>query len=323
MPTYTTTEEDKKRRAIAALATVAIAVGVAFVLYTSLVWVAPDPPLPVYGVEVNFGTDLAGFGEVQSKAVANNNTSFEKAAPAKAAPVTTRSAGAENLPPEQSQSQPAERSPLPQTGEPSPEKAPVEAVTDVEQPSPPTRSKQAKTEQQQQPEQQKTTPAQKPAATLPAPDKTPEQQKQASQNQDNPRNSGQTGSAATLPGNNNGDKPGTMGDQGSPQGQLNEDALLSSSGSGGGSSLEMPGWIWTEKPNVVDASAETGTIVFEVRIDADGEVISVNTVYRSVSRAVAAVYANEVKQLSFEQRDRSVNPPMITTGKITFIITSR
>lgn len=122
-------------------------------------------------------------------------------------------------------------------------------------------------------------------------------------------------------GQSHGNQPGKTGDQGSPNGSLNSDALLGKGGGGGGAKLDMPGWRWTEKPNMRDSSSETGQVTLEIKIDAYGQVISVRTLYRSVSRNVAAFYEQHVRQMNFEPTtDADVDG--VTTGKITFIITN-
>jgi hypothetical protein len=54
-------------------------------------------------------------------------------------------------------------------------------------------------------------------------------------------------------------------------GQLNALALYESAATG----LKMPGWRWVTKPQPTDASSATGTLVFEIRVDENGEVQSI------------------------------------------------
>jgi stress response protein SCP2 len=124
-------------------------------------------------------------------------------------------------------------------------------------------------------------------------------------------------------GNNNGNKPGTVGDMGNPNGDINADALLGNGGIGGGASLEMAGWVWDEKPIVQDKSSETGKIVFEIKIDEDGEVISVKNVYSTVSRSVANLYEKAVYDLSFSTTIDNAKRAAVTTGKIVFVLKSK
>ncbi len=124
-------------------------------------------------------------------------------------------------------------------------------------------------------------------------------------------------------GNNNGNKVGTVGDMGNPNGDIHADALLGNGGTGGGASLDMSGWVWDEKPVVNDKSAETGKIIFEIKIDDDGEVISVKNIYSTVSRSVANLYEKGVYDLTFSPTSDTGIKANVTTGKIVFIIKSR
>lgn len=124
-------------------------------------------------------------------------------------------------------------------------------------------------------------------------------------------------------GNNNGNKEGTVGDMGKTNGDINADALLGNGGTGGGASLEMSGWVWDEKPVVNDKSAETGKIVFEIKIDDDGDVISVKNIYSTVSRSVANLYEKAIYDLTFSPTIDNGVKSSVTTGKIVFIIKSR
>ncbi len=123
-------------------------------------------------------------------------------------------------------------------------------------------------------------------------------------------------------GNNNGNKEGTVGDMGKPNGDVNADALLGNGGMGGGTSLEMTGWVWDEKPIVTDNSADTGKIVFEIKIDEDGEVIAVKNIYSTVSRTVANLYEKAIYDLTFSPTTEGIRPA-VTIGKITFVIKAK
>ena len=46
-----------------------------------LAWREPDPPLPEYGIELNFGVSEVGTGDIQPETPPNENTSEEEAAP--------------------------------------------------------------------------------------------------------------------------------------------------------------------------------------------------------------------------------------------------
>ena len=114
------------------------------------------------------------------------------------------------------------------------------------------------------------------------------------------------------------------GDQGSEQGTLNTDALLTDPKNiPAGAQLDMPGWGWEEPPEKADQSQEQGKIIFEITIDENGEIIAVKTKFRSVSKLVANFYQAEVNKLIFVPNNPDANQEGVTKGYITFIIKAK
>jgi protein TonB len=235
-----------------------------------------------FGVAVNYGTDNEGYGKVQSYNPANDSQSKE-----------VQKASSQQ---EVKQTQFAEN----KTVQPETQTDKVKELTTEDKESPAVAkevAKEAKNTQQPQIDNN---------ATL---------------------NKGTTGGIEDGKsnkggGNNNGNKEGTVGDMGKPNGDINADALLGNGGTGGGTSLEMSGWVWDEKPLVNDNSADTGKIIFEIKIDEDGEVISVKNIYSTVSRTVANLYEKAVYDLTFSPTNEGMKPA-VTVGKITFVITAK
>ncbi|MEN7549151.1 hypothetical protein AAG747_14605 [Rapidithrix thailandica] len=291
-------ENKKKRQRTALLITLLVDAAVIAVLIFVVAWRAPDPPIPQYGIEVNFGTMDFGSGDIQNQTTPNNNESMDKAKPDVETPPTEE--------PTEDPVQEPQPSPDPVTEDPTPEETPTEVppVADESEESVET------VEEMPEPD--------------PVPDKPKEEKPKVNQetvlkpvpgSKDN-----NTGTANENQANNNGNQNKT-GDQGKKEGNLNADALLGSTGSGG-AALDMPGWNWDEMPNVVDNSRETGYVEFEIKIDDEGEVISVKTLKRSVTSTVANVYKKEVENLTFSPVTGD-NPPAFTVGRIRFTITSR
>jgi outer membrane biosynthesis protein TonB len=120
-----------------------------------------------------------------------------------------------------------------------------------------------------------------------------------------------------------GTKQGQTGDAGNPQGTIEGKALYGTPGGGGGGpTLEMAGWRWNSEPKVTDKSTENGRIVFEIKVDDNGDIISVKTLEKTVSPTVEQIYRKEVEKLSFSPTTENSNPPPLSSGKITFIIRS-
>jgi outer membrane biosynthesis protein TonB len=120
-----------------------------------------------------------------------------------------------------------------------------------------------------------------------------------------------------------GTKQGQTGDAGNPQGTIEGKALYGTPGGGGGGpTLEMTGWRWNSEPKVADRSSENGRIVFEIKVDDNGDIISIKTLEKTVSPTVEQIYRREVEKLSFSPTSENSNPPPLSSGKITFIIRS-
>lgn len=273
-------KEEKQAKAFgAALAVLFNALLLMLFIFTAA-WIQPIKPPANLGIEVDFGYDSQGSGEMNSKAQANNSNSFDEQLPMPETPQPTPQA-------------------TPQTAQPAPSE--VTAVTDValEESVKATPTKQEPKKPEEKPVKKEPEQKVNPATTLGG------------------KGTSETPQASSH-GNN--DAPGNVG---SKTGTLNADALLGESTGKGGSALDMPGWRWESPPAVNDNSRSTGRIVFEVKIDDYGEVVSVTRVYSDVvDRSVVNLYYEAVKKLIFEQTTNAEAPPM-TTGRITFIITSK
>lgn len=75
---------EKKNKKIALLYTTLIQGGVFFLLFFMVAWRPPDPPLPEIGIELNFGLDDQGSGDIQPETpVGNDGAQQEQAARSK------------------------------------------------------------------------------------------------------------------------------------------------------------------------------------------------------------------------------------------------
>ncbi len=91
---------------------------------------------------------------------------------------------------------------------------------------------------------------------------------------------------------------------------------------GRGFSLDMAGWRWNSRPNVNDPSDEEGKIVFQIKVDGYGTIVSLNVLEKTVSPALVNKYRKEVEELTFS-RTSGGSDGEGATGRITFIFTSR
>ena len=283
-----TSLEEKKNKRVGMIVSLTVHTLLLLFFAFLIAWQEPDPPLPEYGIELNFGIDESGTGEVQPETPVKQIENKEE----------TKT---EEMQPDES---PAE--------EPEPEvidKLAVEEVTEVFEDDESEDVVQEKTETDVVEE--------KMVKEEPVP---AEPEVKAEVNEVVPENDkGEKNVPDTA---NQGDKTDKTGDQGDEHGVIDARALYGKPGGGGGSSLELAGWIWDFKPKPNDTSNEVGRIVFEIKIDEQGEIISIKTLEKTVSPSIEKIYKTEVEKLTFSKTD-NLPPAPISTGKITFIIKSK
>ena len=285
-------ELDKKNRRIALISTACLNIVVFLVLLLLTAWRTPEPPGPGMGIELNFGLDDQGGGEIQPTEPVGAKPEDQK-----------------------EQESPTPPQPSPQKIEDAENK---QLLSDEE--SPVVVNKEKESEKKE------------PAKTVKNPEKAaPKRPEEEPQKADpnalyNPnKNSGdKTGKAGS-----HGDDPGKTGDKGHPEGKLDKNALYGNPGSGGagsggsgGSSLDLAGWAWDKKPSPKVPDAEMGGIVkFQIKVDANGDIISIVTLERSVSPETERICKQAVQDLTFSKT--GVKVPEISTGTITFVVRSR
>ena len=140
------------------------------------------------------------------------------------------------------------------------------------------------------------------------------------------RSNGTVGKADGIGGNNNGDGPaGSVGDQGDPRGTLDGKSLYGNPGSGGGTggaNVSIRGWDRKNLDLPKDKSSETGRIVFDVTIDDRGDVIKLVTKSSTVSPSVTKYYSDYIKKNLGRYLTPQGNPPPTSNGTITINITN-
>lgn len=275
-----------------------------------LAWKEPNPPIPEYGIELNFGLEDVGSGDVQPESV---NTESESSAEQEEVD--------EILPEEQTEPVENDSEPVEETSEPE---APVESneIPDEavvsEAVSPDVRKQEtAKVVEPKPLKEEKPREVKKEAVAEKK--TTPVEPKKESTE----KPSGGVASDKKVVASGQGDNADTQGDKGSKEGTVDARSLYGTPGGGGGASLDMAGWAWEEVPKPKDTSNESGRLVFEITVDESGEVIGIKTLERGVSAAVEAIYRAEVSQLFFQRNPPESPAPLRSTGKITFIIKSR
>lgn len=286
-------EKEKKNKKIGMAVSLGFHALLALLFFFIMAWREPNPPLPEYGIQLNFGVDEAGSGDIQPETQPTEQTE------------------------EIEESQPEETQQEVMQEEVS---EPVEEVVEEEtavttQESPVTVPKVTEEKKVEKPKEEKKEPVKAPVKTKPVEEKKEERKVETAYPSKN------TSKDASVP--SQGDKTGT-GDQGDPKGDLDERALYGKQGGGGGgSSFSLEGWNWDWIPKPEDTSNESGRIVFQIKVNADGEILSVTTIERSVSPAIEKIYRAEVEKLTFSRKSSTGTVPPVSTGTITFVIKSK
>ncbi|MER0438848.1 hypothetical protein [Emticicia sp. W12TSBA100-4] len=142
----------------------------------------------------------------------------------------------------------------------------------------------------------------------------------------NSSSNGTIGTRDGVGGNNNGDgKKGEVGDKGDPRGTPDGKSMMGKPGKGGGSGASIGGLSgWSKRklslPN--DGSSETGKIVFKVTVDDSGDVVGISVISSTVSPSVQNFYKNYIQQKLSSVLSPEGTPPPRATGTITINIQS-
>lgn len=298
--------QEKKNKRTALLYTTGIQVVLFIALFFIVAWRAPDPPLPEYGIELNFGMDTEGFGDVQPETPVGNKGAEEKQEPEESKPeVREETPKVEEKVAEEPK--PAEVKPV----EP-------EVVSKVESP---VVVKEKKVE-----EKPVEKPAEKPAVEKPKVEEKPKVNEDAVFKPKTAPTSGAenktTENKAGNPGNH-GDDPGKVGDKGNPEGQLNKDALYGKPGGGSGG-VSVSGFSGFKIPQIVVPQLPDGAFgsyEFVVKVDDQGDVVAVAPQKRGLSVEAERILKDYIQKLYFEPN--GPNLPPTSEGRITVKVVSK
>lgn len=333
MQSATLTEDNKKNQPLAFVISLAIYGSFLGILFFLKLMTTPleEPD----GVELNYGIDLVGSGDIQTTNKANpspNNYDVkpaakeEEAKPVKVKPVVTPPPAVEKPAKVKIKEAPAKPVITSKVESPVVEKENDKPVKKVETkptvtPSP-TKTK-TKTETPK-PEPPKPEP---PKRTVDDGSLFKKGNKGSSGSSGaNSNSNGTIGNRDGIGGNNNGDgKRGEVGDKGDPRGTLDGKSLYGNPGKGGGSGASIGGLSgWNKKklslPN--DGSSETGKIVFKVTVDDSGAVIGISVIESTVSPSVQNFYKNYIQSKLSSVLSPAGDPPPKATGTITINIQS-
>ncbi|AQG79229.1 energy transducer TonB [Spirosoma montaniterrae] len=273
----------------------------------------PNPP-PIQFVEVNFGTDLRGSGRIQTYNKASDSPNPENVKAADKRPNPERNTTPR---PERATPTPVPKVENVKTAKTATEKPVITSKTEspVSEPERPEPKRVSTTKP--------TTPAERPAPpTPPRKVETVNSDALFKKSSGGGGSNGTVGKASGTGGNNNGDDASGVGDKGNPNGKIDAKALYGTPGGAAtGVAFDVSGWSLAGRPSVNDDSDETGKIVFQIKVDAGGDIVNVRTMQTTVSPAVVDVYRKAVQRLRL--RPKGGATPPTATGTITFIITSK
>jgi periplasmic protein TonB len=309
-----TAHQDIQNKRIALVSTVGIFATLFVLMFFIILWSPGNPPaFDGGGMELNFGMDDAGFGDVQPTTPVGDNATDEDAA---AKSEEQSAPEQEPTPPQNTPDQTVKTQEDPIEDVKSQEESPVTVVPKKDPPK----------------EQVK------PVKEVPkteAPAVKKEEVKANPTTVYNPNSKEATTKASTGEGKkgeagNHGDKEGAKGDQGNPQGSLDKDALYGNPGKGNpngpggeGFGLNMAGWTWDsdpKKPELTDN--ESGFVVFEITIDAQGEITKTRILENTLSADAVRRCEAKIRERSFVRTAGGAIPPE-SKGRVRFNLVVR
>jgi outer membrane biosynthesis protein TonB len=276
-------QRERKNNRIAWATSIAVHTALFIAFLFAVAWRAPDPPLPEVGIQLNFGLDTQGSGDVQPETPVGTEEKADQ---------TEEVKSEEQQEEVVSETKPAETKPVEQNVT-TKQESPITVKEEKKEVEKPKEKVETKSEVKEVPKKEEK------AIYKP----------------------GEKTETKTGKSGNQGDDTGKTGDKGDPKGSLDAKALYGKQGGGdGGSSLDLAGWQCDEipKPNV--PNNESGRVVFEIKVDISGEIISIKTLERSVSLEAENICRREIEKLTFTKT--GTNVPSVSTGRITFVVRS-
>jgi outer membrane biosynthesis protein TonB len=290
-------QEEKKNKRIALITSIGIHGALLIAFFLMMAWRAPNPPLPEYGIELNFGMDQTGGGEIQPET--SPGTPEQNNAPQEEEKVET--------------TQPKEQV----KEEVVTEKAVEPVVSKIESP---VVVKEEKKEQPKEVVKEKVVET-KPKVT-PKEEVKKEDKKEVKVTEEKG-----TDAKKGDPTTSQGDDKGKEGDKGNPEGKLDAKALYGNQGGGAngdkGFGLSMSGWAWASEPRIPPLpDNEDGRIEFEIECDDNGDIVGITTLQRGLSPRAEQLLKAEIMRNSL-MRTSGGQAPERSKGKVVFILKTK
>jgi len=288
--------EEKKNRNVGLLVTVGFHAVLAVLFFFLMAWRAPNPPLPEYGIVLNFGISDEGSGAIQE--------------PEATSPQEETAAE----PTEEQQDQQAE----PEQAEP--EVKQDKAAEEVPKtPSPVTVKEEKKEVKKEAP---KVTPEEKKETKPNTETKKTESNTEKKTTETDQKTSDKDGKPT-----NQGNDTEKKGDKGKPEGVLDPNAQYTGKPGGGGGgdgmSLNMGGWAWADNPKIPELPDNAdGRIVFEIECDENGDITGIVTKERGLSLQAEKLLKDEIMRNSLV-RTASGRAPEKSKGTVVFVLKTK
>ena len=321
-------EQEKKDKRFGIVMTSAV-YGLFILLLVFLVaWRPLDPPVEEYGIELNFGFQAEGGGDLERDADAQIEETAEDTPPDSEVETEQTETQVEEVTPVEEvvekvvEPEPEikeEVTPAKVEAEKTPEKPPVEKV--IEDPITKKEESEVKVEEatpvkkevveekppvEEKKEEVKPTPVPKPtldSRALMGGKKKESDSKEAASN-------------------NQGLFPEKKGNQGDPEGNKKTDGINPDGSDIGSVSYSLDGWKWERPPAEKDESQIDGVIKFGIEVDDRGKVLRVSVLPGTTisDNTIVEFYKKQVLKLSFIQTNASNAPAPISKGEVTFVI---
>ncbi len=279
-------QQEKKDRTIAIITSIGIHGLLLLAFMLMMAWRAPNPPLPEFGIELNFGMDDQGGGEIQPETSPGEQE-------------------AENDTQQEDTTEPVHEEVV--------EKPIEQVVSKVE--SPVVVKEEVK-------ETKKEVVKEKPVETKVK--DTPKEEVKKQDKEVKVAEEKGTDTKKGDNTTSQGDNKGKIGDKGSTEGKLDAKALYGQQGGGGdGFGLSMSGWVWADDPEVPNLpDNEDGRIEFEIECDENGDIVGIQTIQRGLSPRAEQMLKDEIRKNSLV-RTSAGKAPERSKGRVVFILKTK
>jgi len=282
---------EQKNKRIAFLVSAGIHTSLFLTFFFLISWRAPYPPAPEYGVELNFGLDTQGGGEIQPTTSVGNPDAKDEDADQKA---NDQKANVE----------PVKEVPKTETVEQKDEKLISDETSDVT-----VKAKKDKPEEKVK--EKVEVKNEKPVEVKPV-------VKQEAL---------YTGAKGEKKGETNqseGDDAGKVGDKGDPRGRYQKGAYTGNPGGGGFGLFGMTGWDWASQPKAPELpDNENGRIVFQIECDENGDIVKITTIDRGLSLKAEQLLKAEIQKNSLVRTATNGKVPPKSVGQVVFILKTK